>query len=213
MSDSNDSSSWDNIPPAASGTTHPETGSDQNSIFMQTYTARRRQILDVLNVLTSLGNVLRLLIKSRRRGRVAAAHVFLLMIWSVLANAFYMSCLMSFWCSNIAKKQFKRWEIITKKKIESICQGEDRPCTQNEDYFFHYRSKLLVKYKAIYQGSKGHGSIFGLSREDPHNVRQLVNEAIAALTRLNIHGLKSDNLVKLFPENKMDPALEIMSEA
>ncbi|KIO15556.1 hypothetical protein M407DRAFT_34852 [Tulasnella calospora MUT 4182] len=55
MSDSNDSSSWDNIPPAASGTTNPETGSDQNSMFMQTYTARRRQILDVLNVLTSLG--------------------------------------------------------------------------------------------------------------------------------------------------------------
>ncbi|KIO22289.1 hypothetical protein M407DRAFT_28165 [Tulasnella calospora MUT 4182] len=115
--------------------------------------------------------------------------------------------------SNVVKEQFNRREITTKGKIESICRGEDRPCTQNEDYFFHYRSKLLVKYKAVYKRSKGHGSIFGLSSEDPHNVRRLVNEAIAALARLNIHGLKPDDLVKLFPENKMDPALEIVSEA
>ncbi|KAG9044749.1 hypothetical protein FS837_007573 [Tulasnella sp. UAMH 9824] len=36
---------------------------------------------------------------------------------------------------------------------------------------------------------------------------------MAALAKLNFHGLKPDDLVKLFPESKMDPALEIMSEA
>ncbi|KIO22298.1 hypothetical protein M407DRAFT_28173 [Tulasnella calospora MUT 4182] len=115
--------------------------------------------------------------------------------------------------NNVVKEQFTRRETVTRKKIESICRGEDRPCTQNEDYFFYCRSKLLVKYKAIYQRSKGHGSTFGLISEDHHNEKRLVNEAIAALARLNIHGLKPDDLVKLFPENKMDPALEIMSEA
>ncbi|KAG8931129.1 hypothetical protein FRC01_001830 [Tulasnella sp. 417] len=53
MSDSNSSTSWNNIPSPAS--TSSPTGSDQGNTFMQTYTARRRQILDVLNVLTSLG--------------------------------------------------------------------------------------------------------------------------------------------------------------
>ncbi|KAG8913176.1 hypothetical protein FRC00_002893 [Tulasnella sp. 408] len=115
--------------------------------------------------------------------------------------------------NNVVKEQLTRREAATRKKIESICRGETRPCTQNEDYFFYFRSKLLVKYKAVYQKSKGHGSIFGLSSEDPPTERRLVNEAMAALAKLNFHGLKPDDLVKLFPESKMDPALEIMSEA
>ncbi|KAG9026861.1 hypothetical protein FS837_004487 [Tulasnella sp. UAMH 9824] len=115
--------------------------------------------------------------------------------------------------NNVVKEQFTRREAATRKKIESICRGETRPCTQNEDYFFYCRSNLLIKYKAVYQKSKGHGSIFGLSSEDPHTEQRLVNEALAALAKLNFYGLKPNDLVKLFPESKMDPALEIMSEA
>lgn len=115
--------------------------------------------------------------------------------------------------SDVVKEQFNRREATTRKKIESICRGEDRPCTQNEDYFFHCRSELLVKYKATYRRSKGHGSIFGFTSESPRDQQRLVNEAVAALARLGLHGLKAEDLVKLFPESRMDPALEIMSEA
>ncbi|KAG8895988.1 hypothetical protein FRC01_012087, partial [Tulasnella sp. 417] len=55
--------------------------------------------------------------------------------------------------------------------------------------------------------------MFGLINENPHNVQRLVNEALAALVKLNFEGLRPEDLVKLYPENKMDPALEIMSEA
>ncbi|KAG9026862.1 hypothetical protein FS837_004488 [Tulasnella sp. UAMH 9824] len=108
--------------------------------------------------------------------------------------------------SDAVKEQFIRREAATRKKIESICRGEDCPCTQNEDYFFHCRSELLVKYKATYRRSKEHGSIFGFTSENPRDQQRLVNEAIAALARLGLHGLKAEEMVRLFPESRMDPA-------
>ncbi|KAG8994201.1 hypothetical protein FRB90_000509 [Tulasnella sp. 427] len=114
--------------------------------------------------------------------------------------------------SKVVKEQSARREAMTRMKIEHICQGEDRPSTQNEDYFFHFRSKLLVKYKAAYRRSKSYdGELF--VDIPSHEVRQRTDEAIAALARLNIHGVQANDLVKLFPEHEMDPALEIMAEA
>jgi hypothetical protein len=44
-------------------------------------------------------------------------------------------------------------------KLESLFQVESLPFTQNEHYFFSYKSKLVTRYKSIHRLSKGEFSL------------------------------------------------------
>lgn len=99
-----------------------------------------------------------------------------------------------------------------------MCASEETPYTQNDHYFFAYRSKLLARYRSIYQQSQGRqGIIATLHNYDPTKVLPdavtlNINAALAALANLGIHGLGAEDLARLLPEDDNAPALEIMAE-
>jgi hypothetical protein len=108
------------------------------------------------------------------------------------------------------------------EKIESLCLSEDTPFTQNDHYFFSFRSKLLARYKSIHNQALGQSNIAGtLQSHNPQSWAntglnqyqwQYINNVITNLTSLGIHGVVAADLVKLLPDNDMSPALDIMAE-
>jgi hypothetical protein len=96
---------------------------------------------------------------------------------------------------------------------------EEIPFTQNDDYFFSYRAKLLSRYRTLLRESNGQTGLVQIL--DGHNPSANnsydacwndINTIIAALSRRGIHGIKASDLAKLLPGDSMDPALEIMAE-
>jgi len=114
----------------------------------------------------------------------------------------------------IARKRIQNRFLATIEKINSLCASEETPYTQNEHYFFSFRSKLLGRYKAIYRQSRGQQGVVTLLRayNPPHNNNSHVANALSYLANLGISGIVAEDLAKLLPDDEMAPALEIMAE-
>ncbi|KAG8994195.1 hypothetical protein FRB94_010066 [Tulasnella sp. JGI-2019a] len=107
----------------------------------------------------------------------------------------------------------------TLDKIKSLCANERTPYTLNDHYFFESRTKFLGHYKAVYRQSRGHKALLAALQGHDSETRtvhdqrwQDINDAMAALARLGIPGLKPADLARLLPEDEMTPGLEIMAE-
>ncbi|KAG8958379.1 hypothetical protein FRC03_009190 [Tulasnella sp. 419] len=115
--------------------------------------------------------------------------------------------------------------ISARAKIESLCELESTPFTQNDQYFLDYREKLLKRYRDLYRQSRGQQSLFdNLKRYNAElghppfpapydNFWVNVNTILNCLDRIGISGCKAEDLTLLLPKDSMDPALEIMAEA
>jgi len=105
---------------------------------------------------------------------------------------------------------------VTREKIGSLCDSEKTPYTQNEDYFFSHRTKLLGRYKAIYRQSRGQQGVVTALQKYATGVRDNqwtnINQVLAYLPNIGITGLVAEDLAKLLPEDGMGPALDIMAE-
>ncbi|KAG8879139.1 hypothetical protein FRB97_001919 [Tulasnella sp. 331] len=107
-------------------------------------------------------------------------------------------------------------------QIDNLCNSENTPYTQNDHYFFAYKSKLLGVYKEVYRRSRNEqGIISSLQgfvpnmRPEEENQQKLYDNITAALTHLTAlgyQGLTATDLTKLLPEDQNTPALEIMAE-
>jgi hypothetical protein len=102
--------------------------------------------------------------------------------------------------------------------------------TQNEQYFFAFKDKLVGRYKAIYRMSKGQSSLAAklqgplLDIEPGSTVSpiapaaltaqegQYIATALSNLAALQFEGLTRVDLLKLLPSSEMDPAFDIMAE-
>ncbi|KAG8931126.1 hypothetical protein FRC01_001827 [Tulasnella sp. 417] len=108
------------------------------------------------------------------------------------------------------------------QKLDELCQAEATPYTQNEHYFFDYREKLLLRYKAMHRRIKSQTSVIQSlqnhdSTKQPRGYSdqpqwQKINEALAALATVGIPGVVAIDLIKLLPDDSMGPAFEIMAE-
>ncbi|KAG8913177.1 hypothetical protein FRC00_002894 [Tulasnella sp. 408] len=109
------------------------------------------------------------------------------------------------------------------QKVEGLVQTEDAPYTQNDHYFFDYRTKLLLRYKAAHRKSKSQSSVIqslqdhDLSRKpqrstDAQTQWQNINEVLSGLATIGIPGIIATDLIKLLPDDNMGPAFEIMAE-
>ncbi|KIO22294.1 hypothetical protein M407DRAFT_216700 [Tulasnella calospora MUT 4182] len=109
------------------------------------------------------------------------------------------------------------------QKLDELCQAEATPYTQNEHYFFDYREKLLLRYKAMHRRIRSQtGVVQSLQTHDSTRWPQQysndetqwknINNALAALATAGIPGVVAVDLIKLLPDDSMGPAFEIMAE-
>ncbi|KAG8916491.1 hypothetical protein FRC02_003804 [Tulasnella sp. 418] len=115
--------------------------------------------------------------------------------------------------------------VSARTKIESLCELEVNPYTQNDQYFLEYRENLLKRYRDLYRQSRGqHTLINNLKKYNADVAGPLsptpyddfwvnVNVILNSLEKIGINGCKADDLTLLLPKDSMDPALEIMAEA
>ncbi|KAG8853986.1 hypothetical protein FRB96_007849 [Tulasnella sp. 330] len=123
---------------------------------------------------------------------------------------------------SIATDEIQKRFQNTLEQITSLCNSEHTPYTQNDHYFYAYKSKLLGVYKEVYRRSrKEQGIVSSLQgfvpnmRPNEENQQKLFDNITAALTHLTVlgyQGLTATDLTKLLPEDENSPALEIMAE-
>ncbi|KIO22299.1 hypothetical protein M407DRAFT_216722 [Tulasnella calospora MUT 4182] len=108
------------------------------------------------------------------------------------------------------------------EKVEGLCQTEESPYTQNDHYFFDYRTKLLLRYKAAHRQSKSQSSVIQSLQDHDSSWKpqrnsdeahwQNINEVLSGLATIGIPGIVATDLIKLLPDDNMGPAFEIMAE-
>ncbi|KAG9012240.1 hypothetical protein FRB90_006763 [Tulasnella sp. 427] len=120
----------------------------------------------------------------------------------------------------LTQQQIRECAAEAIEKIQGLYRSELCPYTQNEHYFFAYRSKMLQRYKLIHQQSlsKSH-LITAMRAHNPAAVGAMdqnqwdqLNQAINALQSFGISSVKAEDFAKLLPEDDLSPALEIMAE-
>lgn len=102
---------------------------------------------------------------------------------------------------------------------------EDGPLTLNEHYLADYKAKFLTYYKgarekkqnpALARAIEGYKQdkfapvyhFGGKMSESPTGVAQV----LSGLAAIGLSGVKAEDLVKLLPPDRMDPALNIMAD-
>ncbi|KAG8901001.1 hypothetical protein FRB99_005637 [Tulasnella sp. 403] len=120
--------------------------------------------------------------------------------------------------SGIVRKQIYLLANHTRTLVHSLCESEDTPYTQNEDFFFKTRNDLGATYKSVYQRSLSRPPERTVMMESPHSHMPRAprpdpyNEAITALAKLGIHGINPHDLAQLIHVQDMQTALDIMAE-
>ncbi|KAG9036512.1 hypothetical protein FS837_001657 [Tulasnella sp. UAMH 9824] len=120
----------------------------------------------------------------------------------------------------VTQQQIRECAAATIEKIEGLYKSECCPYTQNDHYFFAYRSKMLQRYKLIHQQSLGKSHLITAMRaHNPSESRGMdenqwnyLNQAITALQNFGVGSVKAEDFAKLLPEDDLSPALEIMAE-
>ena len=128
-------------------------------------------------------------------------------------------CLLFCLIRNLVQKQIRTLAQSAREKINTLYFIEEIPFTQNEEYFFNYRNKLLARYRTLLRESRGQfGLVQSLEGYQPtHNgypdaFWNDINTILSKLVARGIHGVQASDLAKLLPSDSMDPALEIMAE-
>lgn len=102
---------------------------------------------------------------------------------------------------------------------------EDRAFTMNTHYLSDYRSKFLAHYKGS-RVTNEHGDLMKaiqsyssssstLARTNPYQTVPQptgIAKVLAGLSEMGMNGIKPEDLPKLLPPDKMEPALEIMAD-
>ncbi|KAG8913277.1 hypothetical protein FRC01_004629 [Tulasnella sp. 417] len=122
--------------------------------------------------------------------------------------------------STITSEQILKCAATTIQKIGGLVQGECEPYTQNDQYFFAYKTKMLTRYKIIHQELQGKANLVTALRSycpknnnSTGNYHQwnYLNDAIANLANFGIT-VKAEDFVMLLPQHDLTPALDIMAE-
>ena len=111
------------------------------------------------------------------------------------------------------------------ERVSWLLALEDRPFTMNNHYLSDYRSKFLAHYKGARESYQQPGlmkTIQSFSSSQALAARQMnagynvqptgVAKVIASLAEIGMSGIRAEDLAKLFPPDKMEPALEIMAD-
>ncbi len=106
----------------------------------------------------------------------------------------------------------------TLARIRWFIALETRPRTLNEAYYSDYHARFLSHYKgwrpieAEADDDNPRASLTSRLRDHSlEDFQESVNEVLAGLTSMGIHGTKSGDLAKLLPPDPYDPAVEIMA--
>jgi hypothetical protein len=98
-----------------------------------------------------------------------------------------------------------------------ICLERDGPLTLNEHQLADYKTKFLSEYKGAREKAQNPALANALEtyRRSPCLLGLGSNRGIAdilgGLAGIGLAGISADDLVKLLPPDRMDPALSIMS--
>jgi len=102
----------------------------------------------------------------------------------------------------IVEGELGRHDLGTKNRIKWLLDLECTPFTKNDHYFASYRETNLAQYKEKRKEGK--------SRSKPY-ASEIVNEALASLTRIDYH-VKEADLAKLNGPDPFEQELIVMSE-
>ena len=109
------------------------------------------------------------------------------------------------------------------ERISWLLALEDRPFTMNSHYLSDYRSKFLAHYRGArelnhqpdvmktiqsFSLSQARNTQYNTYNGQPTGVAKV----IASLAEIGMSGIRAEDLAKLFPPDKMEPALEIMAD-
>ncbi|KAG8994198.1 hypothetical protein FRB94_010069 [Tulasnella sp. JGI-2019a] len=123
---------------------------------------------------------------------------------------------------SVASEEIRRRFHSTLRQLDNLCESENTPYTQNTQYFFDYKSKLLGVYKDIYRCSRNEQAVVSCLRNFEKDMRpndagaqkvfDQITNALANLAPLGLGGLTAVDLAKLVPEDENATALDIMAE-
>jgi hypothetical protein len=141
---------------------------------------------------------------------------------------------------SIIETQLLERSRIAAEKLNGVFRIESLPFTQNEDYFFEEKEKLITRYRSIYALSQGENSLFAklqvaVLANNPLNpdkdiqvssslkparspeayiepFEKRVTTALSSLAALGLEGLTRADLLRLIPPDHTDPAIDIMAE-
>ncbi|KAJ7829557.1 P-loop containing nucleoside triphosphate hydrolase protein [Mycena leptocephala] len=86
----------------------------------------------------------------------------------------------------------------------------DGPLTLNEHYLADYKAKFLSNYKTARE--KAQNPVLAAAIEGYSVAPTAISQVLSSLVALGLNGINADDLVKLLPPDRMDPALNIMSD-
>ena len=115
----------------------------------------------------------------------------------------------------------------TQERISWLLKLEDKPFSLNTHYLADYKAKFLAYYK----GNREQQGNVDLSKNiNEHNSvppsepfesefkhafsapQPTVKDALASLVAIGLQGIKAEDLPKLLPPDRMEPALVIMAD-
>lgn len=96
-----------------------------------------------------------------------------------------------------------------------IALEEDGPLTLNEHYLADYKTKFLSDYKSTRE--KTQNPVLANAIEAHRLVSSPaaypgIAQVLAGLAAVGLNGIDAEDLVKLLPPDRMDPALNIMAD-
>lgn len=86
----------------------------------------------------------------------------------------------------------------------------DGPLTLNEHYLADYKAKFLSNYKTARE--KAQNPVLAAAIEGYSVAPTAISQVLSSLVALGLNDINADDLVKLLPPDRMDPALNIMSD-
>ena len=100
------------------------------------------------------------------------------------------------------------------ERVSWLLALEDRPFTMNNHHLSDYRSKFLAHYKGARESCQQPDLMKMIQAARPVALGYSptgVAKVIASLAEIGMSGVRADDLAKLLPPDKMEPALEIMA--
>ncbi|KAJ7328443.1 hypothetical protein DFH08DRAFT_967565 [Mycena albidolilacea] len=99
--------------------------------------------------------------------------------------------------------------------LKLIALKEDGPLMLNEHYLADYKTKFLSDYKSTRE--KAQNPVLANAIEDHRLVSSPaaypdIAQVLAGLAAVGLNGIDAEDLVKLLPPDRMDPALNIMAD-
>lgn len=103
-------------------------------------------------------------------------------------------------------------------RISWLVALEDRPFTLNTHYLSDYRSKFFAHYKSSRQSDENTELMKTVQSYSPPITTGFgtqvtgIAKVIAGLAEMGMTGIRPEDLPKLLPSDKMEPALAIMAD-